>query len=244
MKILLVVEKQSIKKIYAEAIKDLNINSSIDIDVINPIFEIDDGVILFREFKENIYCNNKIVKDMNFLNIDELNLPQKKFLWREKNEYIKQLEYKNDYDLVIGACDPDICGNLGFYKYIQERNIKDAKWIEVMELRKEYIQEKISNLNDYIEDFDNHLKDILKSCEENDFKAQIQRGENGFDLFMETSEKFKTLQNFSKYFGIPYRTVQNWQCKVNKCPKYLYDLIEYKLLTEGILCGDKVPIID
>lgn len=244
MKILLVVEKQSIKKAYTEAIEDLNINFNIDIDVINPIFEIDDGVILFREFRGNIYCNNKIVKDMNFINLDELKLPQKKFLWIENNEHIRQLKYKNNYDLIIGACDPDICGNIGFYKYIQERNIKNPKWIEVMDLRKECLQEKILNFNNYIEDFDKHLQNMIKISASNNFKAQIQRGENGFDLFMETYDKFKTLQNFSKYFGIPYRTVQNWQNRINKCPKYLYDLIEYKLLTENILCGDKLPILD
>jgi len=40
---------------------------------------------------------------------------------------------------------------------------------------------------------------------------------------------------FAKHFGIPYRTVQNWEGNVNKCPDYLIELIRYKLVTEGII---------
>ena len=39
--------------------------------------------------------------------------------------------------------------------------------------------------------------------------------------------------DFGKYFGIPYRTVQNWELGLRECPKYLLDLIEIAL--------DKIP---
>ena len=38
---------------------------------------------------------------------------------------------------------------------------------------------------------------------------------------------------FAEYFGIPYRTVQNWEMGERKCPDYLIELIRYKLLKEG-----------
>jgi DNA-binding transcriptional regulator YiaG len=37
---------------------------------------------------------------------------------------------------------------------------------------------------------------------------------------------------FSKYFEIPYRTVQDWEYGKSRCPAYLLKLIEYKLNKE------------
>ena len=38
-----------------------------------------------------------------------------------------------------------------------------------------------------------------------------------------------SMKQFSEYFEIPYRTVQNWDAGINKCPDYLLKLMEYKL---------------
>lgn len=40
------------------------------------------------------------------------------------------------------------------------------------------------------------------------------------------------LTEFSKYFNIPYRTVQNWELGTRKCPDYLIELMAYKLEKE------------
>ena len=37
------------------------------------------------------------------------------------------------------------------------------------------------------------------------------------------------LKQFAEYFDIPYRTIQNWEADVNKCPNYLLKLMQYKL---------------
>lgn len=41
------------------------------------------------------------------------------------------------------------------------------------------------------------------------------------------------LTQFSKYFGIPYRTLQHWENGDRQCPQYLIDLMAYKLKQEG-----------
>lgn len=43
------------------------------------------------------------------------------------------------------------------------------------------------------------------------------------------------LTQFSKYFGIPYRTIQNWERGERQCPEYLLHLMEYKLKKENII---------
>ena len=42
-----------------------------------------------------------------------------------------------------------------------------------------------------------------------------------------------TQKQFADYFGIPKRTVENWEAGVNQCPQYLLDLMEYKLEMEN-----------
>lgn len=41
--------------------------------------------------------------------------------------------------------------------------------------------------------------------------------------------------DFAEYFGIPYRTVQNWERGERECPGYLFALMKYKLEKEGFL---------
>ena len=40
------------------------------------------------------------------------------------------------------------------------------------------------------------------------------------------------ITEFSKYFNIPYRTVQNWELGTRKCPDYVLELMAYKLENE------------
>ena len=41
------------------------------------------------------------------------------------------------------------------------------------------------------------------------------------------------MKQFSDYFNIPYRTIQNWDAERRQCPEYLMDLMEYKLVNEN-----------
>lgn len=44
-----------------------------------------------------------------------------------------------------------------------------------------------------------------------------------------------TQQAMADYFGIPKRTIENWDTGARKCPEYLLNLMEYKLKNEKIL---------
>lgn len=51
-----------------------------------------------------------------------------------------------------------------------------------------------------------------------------------------------TQQAFADYFGIPKRTIENWEASADVrakrgCPEYLLPLIRYKLEKEGIIQG-------
>lgn len=36
------------------------------------------------------------------------------------------------------------------------------------------------------------------------------------------------MKQFAAHFEIPYRTVQNWEAGVNKCPEYLLKLMKFR----------------
>lgn len=44
-----------------------------------------------------------------------------------------------------------------------------------------------------------------------------------------------TQTEISKYFDIPYRTIQDWEHEKRKCPVYVLELMKYKLIKEGII---------
>lgn len=48
-------------------------------------------------------------------------------------------------------------------------------------------------------------------------------------------------REFADYFGIPYRTVQDWELGNRHMPDYLLQLIEYKLTMEKMMTGRRYP---
>lgn len=50
-------------------------------------------------------------------------------------------------------------------------------------------------------------------------------------------------KEFAEYFGIPYRTVQDWELGNRKMPEYLFRLMEYKLSMESLKKGEGKQII-
>ena len=48
-----------------------------------------------------------------------------------------------------------------------------------------------------------------------------------------------TQKAFSEYFGIPKRTVEDWEGERRKCPEYLLNLMQYKLEKENIIKGEQ-----
>lgn len=47
-----------------------------------------------------------------------------------------------------------------------------------------------------------------------------------------------TQKAFSEYFGIPKRTIEDWEGDRRSCPAYVTALIAYKLRKEGLIPDD------
>ena len=65
---------------------------------------------------------------------------------------------------------------------------------------------------------------------------------SGHKVFMEIGRELVELRKqtgmnrreFAEYFGIPYRTVQDWELGNRQMPEYLYRLMAYKVVVEGL----------
>ena len=44
-----------------------------------------------------------------------------------------------------------------------------------------------------------------------------------------------TQKQFAEFLEIPKRTIEDWECERRKPPKYIVDLIEYKLKNENLI---------
>ena len=44
-----------------------------------------------------------------------------------------------------------------------------------------------------------------------------------------------TQKAFGEYFGIPKRTVEDWECERRSCSEYLLRLMYYKMEKEGVI---------
>jgi DNA-binding transcriptional regulator YiaG len=53
-----------------------------------------------------------------------------------------------------------------------------------------------------------------------------------------------TQKDFSEYFQIPKRTVEDWERDVRKMPEYLLRLITYKMKAEGLVSTDYAEKLD
>ena len=84
--------------------------------------------------------------------------------------------------------------------------------------------------------------DLFFSCFPSIFMLRYIRKAYG-GIILEHKEKLVEIRNrarmnrreFAEYFGIPYRTVQDWELGNRQMPEYLFRLMEYKLRIEKII---------
>ena len=76
----------------------------------------------------------------------------------------------------------------------------------------------------------------LRKYAERDIIDSMETRERLIQLKEETDLNWKA---FSMYFGIPYRTVQDWYMGNRKMPEYLLRLMIYKVETEKLLQHNK-----
>lgn len=237
MKILLVVEKPSVKRV----IKDILDNHKDEFkdeyyfDCINPIFHLNDRFLLFRKYDNEIYSRGEKY-DFKPLTLNHLEIPNDTFIEANQIKYshiYKKEEMKN-FDKIISICDPDDYGTLEFAKYLEVNNL-DFNKVASFYLKDFTETSILKTLKSKPLGFDNVFQELCNKLKQNNFQCQYPRTKNILQLRMESGMNRK---EFSNYFNIPYRTIENWEHNKAKCPEYLYDLIEYKLDKDGIFKGN------
>ena len=233
MKILFVLEKPSVKRRIKEVLEKYNneFKDEYFFDYINPVFHMNDKVLLFRKYNDKIYQMGK-KSDFIPLNLTHLEIPNNTFIELKNIDF--SYSYKKDdfihFDKILSICDPDDYGILEFAKYLEVNNIpyENAKCFYL----NDFDDETIANtLKSSPMEFNDIFKSLCEKLKKTNFACQYPKQKYPLNLRMESGLNRK---EFSNYLNIPYRTIENWEKNKAKCPEYLYDLIEYKLEKEGM----------
>lgn len=129
-------------------------------------------------------------------------------LWQIENDKVNLTDYKQSDEV-----------DLDTY-YLQECEI-DANAFAVAYMRKYFKRDmKLTVISDKI------LDETIKRAENIDLTLSFKKMRNRTGL---SQEKIR------KYLKIPLRTIENWEMGQRTAPNYLLELIEYKLLHEGLI---------
>lgn len=131
---------------------------------------------------------------------------------------------KNVLDLMKVQTNAEHKANREFLDFIMP--IKDVKTLKAL-----------NDYSCYMSDFQKKmLQDRIDICNGEREKVDEEFTSNILSLHCDVKAlREKTRMNrreFSNYFGIPYRTVEDWENKKSTCAKYLYNLMENALIKE------------
>lgn len=234
-KILFVVEKPYVKKTVKEVLeKYKNIfKDEYYFDCINPIFHLNDGLILFRKYENGIYSHGE-KSNLEPLTLNHLEIPNDTFVEANKTEYsyLYKKENMKDFDEIISICDPDDCGILGYAKYLEVNHVDfdKAKSLYMNDFTETTIFNTFNTLTSELLPFNEVFEKLCGKLEQNKFQCQYPRTKDILSLMHECN---MDEQEFSNYFNIPDETMKNWIYKKVEFPEYLYDLMNYKLEKEN-----------
>lgn len=225
MKVLCILEKMGQKNATLELLKNqINITSIDFVVVENHVLHLNDKYMLLRK-RDNQYFYQRQNMKLNKLHLNDFEIKEDTYLIQTVQEKI----IEKMYDLVYCVSDSDELGILTIAKYLETQNINDAKYIDTQMFFDYFKNQKIQNFTDV-------YKKIKEKILVNDFTAPYPRVNDIVKLREETG---MTRTDFSKYFNIPYRTVENWEFDINQCPEYLYELIKFKLISDNKIVDKK-----
>lgn len=231
MKILIVAEKKSIVREMKKCLenhKNEIENNDFYFTTFNAVFHINDSIMGFRVDENlNIYQHRELQKDVTWLKLEKVDIPIGTYF-----QYAKEYNEINpyDYDKILLIPDPDTNGIFGMQKFAEINHILNAEYYEYKDLTDLQLFPifKLQNLRSFNEVFN----ETYKKAKENNFQADYPRE---IDIEKLRKQIGWTRKQFSEYFNIPYRTIENWEFFESRMPDYLYELIVYKLKNENIL---------
>lgn len=206
--------------------------------------------------KENLYYKYKNSKDysLSYINIDYLEdgaiIPYFYFWIRGNtknfdllNSYMGNRLVLTEYSDFGNIVDKDFWFLEKFTNFVNENLQVQRKEGQLNETFEEIINEigDLDSLRYLMENYNYIMNDKQRKIIQD--KLDLLNGET-FHFEQDMSETFKSLQSdvlklrnltrmnrkeFAEYFGIPYRTVEDWENKKSTCSSYLFELMKFKI---------------
>jgi DNA-binding transcriptional regulator YiaG len=226
MKILCILEKMGQKNATLELLKNqINITSIDFVVVENHVLHLNDKYMLLRK-RDNQYFYQRQNMKLEKLQLSNFEIKEDTYLVQT----IQEKPINKTYDIIYCVADSDELGILTIAKYLEAQNIKDATYITTS------LFYDVAKKDNKIESFTSIYNKIKNKIILDNFKAPYPRVNDIMKLREQTG---MTRTDFSKYFNIPYRTIENWEFDINQCPDYLYELIKFKLISDNKIVDKK-----
>ena len=187
-----------------------------------------DDCILLRK-KGGIFYQYGKETDLTNLKLKDIEIPKDTYLENKVN-ISKNTPDFDEMDKIIGVFGNDIYNVLAFQKYVEINDLKNVYFIPLNGFDEKSILSALKLEN--MISFNDVYNDVKNTILEQNFESPYPRK---YDILQLREKTEMNRKEFAQYFGIPYRTLENWETDVNHCPRYLYNLIEYKLKKEGII---------
>lgn len=224
MKTYFVAEKLSI---YKEFLKRGLIHKTDNIDFTGPVFDTAEEFLPFFKHLDGKWYNSG--KETFFTEVKLPNVPENRFIgvdYRQNDTLVlsKQSDgTKNEAKYIyFVACGkyhtpylPDLVAALHHMEYVGAD--KTNCFVQLYDIEYNVVSDNPANIMDMLE---NNLYLFEEIPVVNVLRKLC-------------SQAKMPLKEFSDYFGIKYRTVQNWAEGINKMPEWALPLFELKLMTDG-----------
>lgn len=231
MKTYHVTEKLSV---HNELLKKGLIRETDNIDFMGPVFDTEtESLFLFKHPDGKWYNRGR---ETEFKELDEPEIPNNRFLGvnydlnmafaqsrpldGKENDakyiyFVLADKYGNAYPL-------DLAATLHHARYVGAK--MENCWIQRYDINYKAVSRYNSSVAGPLSSLMDAWKDTADYMWEKEPVNPFRRLLNQAGM---------TLKEFSDYFGIKYRTVQNWAGNVNSMPEWAQPLFELKLMTDG-----------
>lgn len=215
-------------------------NPDIQIIYSSIVYEMNCQSLRIRKHDDGeLYMFGKKLRNdkMDYVDCHELyeEIPMERYIYMQN----KSIDYADLKDATVIAMPEafDFDGYLAiaaFLKTINYDQLSSIRCLAIDAQKTEKVKQMIcNNFNDMtLPYFETKFTKIVKERKKNGFESTFPISRDIRYLQMETG--MNNIQ-FAKYFGMSIRNIENWRKEPNTLKDYWYDLLEYKLLKEGII---------
>lgn len=218
-----------------------DINPDVQIIYSGPVYDLNHQNIRIRRHKDDklyMYGEPLCTGDTDYIDYHEIaqSIPKQRYIYMHKHPHNNQKIIINESDTIIAMPHYDDFEAYLAINAFMEMNHKhiDLKNIKCVEITPEPISITENKLAEFstAPSFGERFEEIFAKRMKDKFRSKFPISRDIRYLFLETRLEIPEL---ASRLNIDEKLIHDWRRNPDTVLDYLYDLIEYKLLNEGII---------